>query len=164
MTAWGLPRAEGPEQVGLWSARLERLGAVIREDVERRLIPGAVVVIARFESLGIADPAETGDDHDGTGDQPALDILADDRAKPFQPRRREADLFGALGPRQPPIGHRAALFPRPATICRITRSAAIPRRRYKLRRRPARAASSPRSLRAADRHRSAAGNACRSGC
>src|SRR6266436_9353307 len=55
MTAWGLPRAEGPEQIGLSSARLERLGAVIREDVERRLIPGAVVVIARFGRVGYAE-------------------------------------------------------------------------------------------------------------
>src|SRR5216683_2425953 len=51
----GLPRAEGPEQVGLSSARLERLGAVIQEDVERKLIPGAVVVIARFGRVGYAE-------------------------------------------------------------------------------------------------------------
>ncbi len=55
MTDWGLPRAEGPEQVGLSSARLERLGTVIREDVERRLIPGAVLVIARFGRVGYAE-------------------------------------------------------------------------------------------------------------
>jgi len=55
MTALGLPRAESPEQVGLSSARLERLGAVIREDVERGLIPGAVVVIARFGRVGYAE-------------------------------------------------------------------------------------------------------------
>jgi len=51
----GLPRAEGPEQIGLSSARLERLGAVIQEDVERKLIPGAVVVIARFGRVGYAE-------------------------------------------------------------------------------------------------------------
>jgi CubicO group peptidase (beta-lactamase class C family) len=55
MTVWGLPRAEGPEQIGLSSARLERLGAVIREDVERKLIPGAVLVIARFGRVGFAE-------------------------------------------------------------------------------------------------------------
>src|SRR5437870_4573510 len=55
MTAWGLPRAEGPEQVGLSSVRLERAATVIREDVERRLIPGAVLVIARFGRVGYAE-------------------------------------------------------------------------------------------------------------
>src|SRR2546423_12892270 len=43
----GLPRAESPEQVGLSSARLERLSAAIHADVARRLIPGAVLAIAR---------------------------------------------------------------------------------------------------------------------
>src|SRR5712691_5290258 len=57
----GLPRAEGPEQIGLSSARLERLGAVIREDVERRLIPGAVVVIARYGRVGYAEALGWGD-------------------------------------------------------------------------------------------------------
>ena len=51
----GLPRAEGPEQVGLSSARLERLAGVIRADVERRLIPGAVLAIARGGRLGYAE-------------------------------------------------------------------------------------------------------------
>src|SRR5260370_905385 len=61
MTDWGLARAEGPEQIGLSSARLERLGAVIREDVERGLIPGAVVVIARFGRVGYAGAFGWGD-------------------------------------------------------------------------------------------------------
>src|SRR6185295_10624432 len=52
---WGLPRAESPEQVGLSAARLERLGAAIRQDVERRLIPGAVLVIARGGRVGYAE-------------------------------------------------------------------------------------------------------------
>ncbi len=52
MSASGLPRAEGPEQVGLSSARLERLAAIIRQDVERKLIPGAVLVIARGGRVG----------------------------------------------------------------------------------------------------------------
>jgi CubicO group peptidase (beta-lactamase class C family) len=55
MNVWGLPEAECPEQVGLSSARLERLGAVIREDVERRLIPGAVIAIARGGRVGYAE-------------------------------------------------------------------------------------------------------------
>src|SRR5260370_33037672 len=55
MGSWGLPRAECPEQVGLSSARLERLAGVIRQDVERKLIPGAVVVIARAGRIGYAE-------------------------------------------------------------------------------------------------------------
>ena len=55
MSAWGLPRAESPEQLGFSSARLERAAAIIREDVERRLIPGAVLVIARGGRVGYAE-------------------------------------------------------------------------------------------------------------
>jgi CubicO group peptidase (beta-lactamase class C family) len=55
MSALGLPRAECPEQVGLSSARLERAAAVIRHDVERRLIPGAVVLIARAGRVAYAE-------------------------------------------------------------------------------------------------------------
>jgi CubicO group peptidase (beta-lactamase class C family) len=51
----GLPRAESPEQIGLSSGRLERLGAVIRADVERKLIPGAVLAIARAGRVGYAE-------------------------------------------------------------------------------------------------------------
>src|SRR3984893_17250902 len=55
MTGFGLPWAEGPEQIGLSSARLERLAAVIRADVERELIPGAVLAIARAGRVGYAE-------------------------------------------------------------------------------------------------------------
>src|SRR5256885_4090871 len=55
MKAVGLPRAESPEQIGLSSARLERLAAVIRGDVERKLIPGAVLAIARGGRVGYAE-------------------------------------------------------------------------------------------------------------
>src|SRR5437899_867161 len=55
MTALGLPRAESPEQVGLSSARLERLAAVIHADVARRLIPGAVLAIARGGRLAYGE-------------------------------------------------------------------------------------------------------------
>jgi CubicO group peptidase (beta-lactamase class C family) len=41
-----LPTAK-PEQVGLSSHRLERIGRVLRDDVERGRIPGAVVVVIR---------------------------------------------------------------------------------------------------------------------
>src|SRR5438105_13416321 len=55
MTGSGLPRAESPEQVGLSSARLERLAGVIRADVARRLIPGAVLAIARGGRLAYGE-------------------------------------------------------------------------------------------------------------
>src|SRR5437762_10233118 len=55
MSEFGLPWAESPEQVGLSSARLERLAAVIRGDVERKLIPGAVLAIARGGRVGYAE-------------------------------------------------------------------------------------------------------------
>jgi CubicO group peptidase (beta-lactamase class C family) len=55
MTALGLPRAECPEQIGLSSARLERLSSVVRQDVERGLIPGAVLTIARVGRVGYAE-------------------------------------------------------------------------------------------------------------
>src|SRR5438874_11568221 len=55
MSDLGLPRAESPEQVGLSSARLERLAGVIRADVEKKVIPGAVLAIARGGRLGYAE-------------------------------------------------------------------------------------------------------------
>jgi CubicO group peptidase (beta-lactamase class C family) len=55
MSEFGLPWAENPEQVGLSSDRLERLAGVIRADVERKLIPGAVLAIARGGRLGYAE-------------------------------------------------------------------------------------------------------------
>ncbi len=50
-----MPRAECPEQIGLSSARLERLSSVVRQDVERGLIPGAVLAIARGGRVGYAE-------------------------------------------------------------------------------------------------------------
>jgi CubicO group peptidase (beta-lactamase class C family) len=60
--AQSLPSAK-PEQVGLSSERLKRLMDVIKADAEKRVIPGAVVLIARhgkiafFETAGVRDPA-----------------------------------------------------------------------------------------------------------
>ncbi len=54
MSASGMPKAESPEQIGLSSARLEQAARVIRQDVERKLIPGAVLVIARGGRVGYA--------------------------------------------------------------------------------------------------------------
>jgi CubicO group peptidase (beta-lactamase class C family) len=60
--AGGLPAAR-PEDVGLSSARLERIGQVLKTDVERDRIAGAVVMVARkgrlayVESVGYLDRA-----------------------------------------------------------------------------------------------------------
>jgi CubicO group peptidase (beta-lactamase class C family) len=57
-----LPTAK-PEQVGLSSERLERIGQVLRNDVERGRIPGAVVVVVRsgkvasVQAVGFRDKA-----------------------------------------------------------------------------------------------------------
>ena len=55
MTALGLPRAESPEQVGLSSGRLQRAAQVIRQDVEKQLLPGAILAIARGGRVGYAE-------------------------------------------------------------------------------------------------------------
>ena len=62
--AWGasLPRGE-PDAVGLSGERLERIGRVLRGEIEKGKIPGAVALVARkgriayFESFGVRDPA-----------------------------------------------------------------------------------------------------------
>src|SRR6516225_7412719 len=46
MTGLGLPKADRPKEVGLSAKRLARLSATFRQDIERNLIPGAVVQIA----------------------------------------------------------------------------------------------------------------------
>ena len=62
LAAEPLSRAE-PETVGMSSARLARIGEVLRADIERGRIPGAVVAIARkgkivyFEAFGYRDKA-----------------------------------------------------------------------------------------------------------
>jgi CubicO group peptidase (beta-lactamase class C family) len=62
MSSFPLPRAT-PEDIGLSTAGLARLGRVMQGEVERGLVPGAVALIARrgqlayFESFGRRDPA-----------------------------------------------------------------------------------------------------------
>jgi len=62
MNPFPLPRAT-PEDIGLSTAGLARLGRVMQREVERGLVPGAVALIARrgqlgyFESFGQRDPA-----------------------------------------------------------------------------------------------------------
>ena len=57
-----LPSAR-PEQVGLSSERLQRITDMLKADVDKRMIPGAVVLVARhgkiayFETVGVRDPA-----------------------------------------------------------------------------------------------------------
>jgi CubicO group peptidase (beta-lactamase class C family) len=60
--AQSLPRAK-PEQVGLSTERLDRITATLRAGVEKGMIPGAVLLVARhgkvayFEAVGVLDPA-----------------------------------------------------------------------------------------------------------
>jgi CubicO group peptidase (beta-lactamase class C family) len=60
--AQSLPSAK-PEQVGLSSDRLNRITATLKADVEKGVIPGAVVLVARhgkvalFDAVGVRDPA-----------------------------------------------------------------------------------------------------------
>ena len=59
--AFDLPRADKPEDVGLSSARLKRLTDTLRTDIDKALVPGAVLLIARrgkiacHEALGYRD-------------------------------------------------------------------------------------------------------------
>jgi beta-lactamase family protein len=59
--AQGLPRASQPEEVGFSSERLGRLTSAFKGDVDKGLIPGAVVLIARhgkiayLEAFGFQD-------------------------------------------------------------------------------------------------------------
>jgi CubicO group peptidase (beta-lactamase class C family) len=55
MTGLGLPKVGRPEQLGLSWDRLERISATFREDVDRELIPGAVLLIARGGRIGYAE-------------------------------------------------------------------------------------------------------------
>lgn len=62
--AWSrdLPSA-APEQVGMSSERLARIGAWLKSEVDGKKIPGAVVLVARqgkvayYEAVGVRDPA-----------------------------------------------------------------------------------------------------------
>jgi CubicO group peptidase (beta-lactamase class C family) len=62
LTSTPLPPA-APEEIGLSPRRLARLGDVLRGEIERGRVPGAVALIARrgrlgyFESFGLRDPA-----------------------------------------------------------------------------------------------------------
>jgi CubicO group peptidase (beta-lactamase class C family) len=55
MAELGLPKADRPKEVGFSAKRLARLSAAFREDVERHMIPGAVVLIARGGHIAYAE-------------------------------------------------------------------------------------------------------------
>ena len=60
--AQGLPMARSPEEVGLSSARLQRLTETFQAEIDQGTMPGAVLLVARrgkvayFEGLGLLDP------------------------------------------------------------------------------------------------------------
>jgi CubicO group peptidase (beta-lactamase class C family) len=70
MTGLGLPRAERPEQVGLSSERLARITAKITADVERGVIPGAVLAIARAGRIAYGEAIGYRDKEAGAKMQP----------------------------------------------------------------------------------------------
>jgi CubicO group peptidase (beta-lactamase class C family) len=55
MNHLGLPKAHRPKDVGLSGKRLDRLSAILQQDVEHNMIPGAVVLIARGGRLAYAE-------------------------------------------------------------------------------------------------------------
>lgn len=62
--AQGLPKAGQPEDVGFSSERLKRIASVFQGEVDKGVIPGAVILIARdgkvadFEAIGFQDREE----------------------------------------------------------------------------------------------------------
>lgn len=60
-SAQGIPRATNPEEVGLSKERLQRISAWIQGDVDKGVVPGAVVMVLRkgkiayFEAFGYRD-------------------------------------------------------------------------------------------------------------
>jgi CubicO group peptidase (beta-lactamase class C family) len=71
MSTPSLPVA-APEEIGLSAARLTRLGDVLRGEIDRGRVPGAVALIARrgklgyFEALGARDPVSAAPMHKDT--------------------------------------------------------------------------------------------------
>ena len=57
MSGLGLPMAERPEEIGLSPERLQHIRTTLHRDVERRLIPGAVMLIARGGGSGSPRPS-----------------------------------------------------------------------------------------------------------
>ena len=55
MNGLALPMAGRPQEIGLSGERLDRIRAVLHRDVERRLIPGGVMLIARGGRVGLAE-------------------------------------------------------------------------------------------------------------
>jgi CubicO group peptidase (beta-lactamase class C family) len=59
--AQSIPQASNPEEVGLSKERLQRISAWLQNDVDKKVIPGAVVIILRkgkiayFEAFGFQD-------------------------------------------------------------------------------------------------------------
>lgn len=60
--AQGVPQASSPEEVGLSKERLQRISAWIQSDVDKKVVPGAVVIVLRkgkiayYEAFGYQDP------------------------------------------------------------------------------------------------------------
>jgi len=61
VSAQGIPKASTPEEVGLSKERLQRISAWLQTDVDKKVIPGAVVMVLRkgkiayYEAFGYQD-------------------------------------------------------------------------------------------------------------
>ena len=55
-SAQGLPKAETPEAVGFSSERLKKISAALQADVDKGVIPGAVVTIVRKGRIAYYEP------------------------------------------------------------------------------------------------------------
>jgi CubicO group peptidase (beta-lactamase class C family) len=64
-SAQGFPKAKSPEDVGLSSERLNRIDTVLKADIEKNQIPGAVALVARngkiayFKNFGMRDKGKS---------------------------------------------------------------------------------------------------------
>jgi CubicO group peptidase (beta-lactamase class C family) len=55
MVDWGMPQVDRPAELGFATERLAQISVTLRADVERRLIPGAVMLVARGGAVGYAE-------------------------------------------------------------------------------------------------------------
>jgi CubicO group peptidase (beta-lactamase class C family) len=55
MVDWGMSQVDRPAELGFATERLAQISVTLRADVERRLIPGAVMLVARGGAVGYAE-------------------------------------------------------------------------------------------------------------
>lgn len=78
-----MPRAARPEDVGLSSQRLQRLTDVLRADIDKGTLPGAVALIARRGKIAYCDAFGYRDREAGTGMTPDTIFRVASMTKPL---------------------------------------------------------------------------------